>query len=79
MDFVWTIFLSKNEPFISACTQICIIKKENKIKFGSKLPNNKVSFFKQKSCHKIIPNFFVNFQTTKAFHKKEISIFVVVF
>jgi hypothetical protein len=79
MHFVWTIFLSKREPFISAYTQICIRKKENKIKFGSKLPNNKISFFCQfskKPCHKIIPNFVVSFQTTKTIHWKR---FVVVF
>jgi len=55
MDFVWIIFLSKNEPFISAYTQICIIKNKNKIKDDSKLPNNTITFFKS--------HFLANFQT----------------
>ncbi len=74
MNFVCTIFLSKNEPSISAYTQILSHKKEKKIKFDNRLPNNKVAFknfiflpiFKQKSCHKIIPIFVVSFQTTKS-------------
>jgi hypothetical protein len=49
------MFLSKNEPSISAYTQILNHKKEKKIKFGNRLPNNKVAF---KNFH-----FFANFQT----------------